>query len=68
MSVAVFGFVVVVHAHDGACKGRDLAEADEQRFVYLALGRYIRAAKEEDETSDSQYGGSEELDGIGSSW
>ena len=59
--VLIFRFVFIVDTHETAGEGHDLAESYEQRLVDLALGVYIDSAEEENEASDGEESGGDEL-------
>ena len=61
MLIRVFLFIKIVDTHDGAGKGGNFAEGDEDGFVDLSGGCDVCAAEEKGESSKSQNGGCDQL-------
>ena len=57
-----FVTVDIVYTEQGAGKGSDLAKADKQRVMDLAVRLDIHAAKKHRQTSDREDSGSQKLD------
>ena len=59
--VVVFKSVRIIDSHQCAGEGCDLSEGDEQGLVDLSLRIDIDTAEEEDESTDGEDGGGDEL-------
>jgi hypothetical protein len=59
--IVVFKSVRIIDTHQCAGEGSDLSEGDQHGFMDLSGGFYIDSAEEKYESTDSKYGGGDEL-------